>query len=105
MASTFLALAAVGFIKLGRWIVTGNLSLGHLDPPFLWTLAARGLAAALEVLGRVLVRPAVVVVGAAFPALPRLIEFATELREAPELDLVQKGYTNDIRYLPAEVFF
>ena len=49
------------------------------------------MAAVVEVLGRVVARPAVLVL-APFPALPRLIEFATELREAPELDLLRFSF-------------
>jgi len=82
VASTFFALAAVGFIKLD-------------PPPFLWTLAALGLAAPpLAVLGRVVLRTLVLeaTVEAALLDPARLIEFATELRDAPELDLLRFSF-------------
>lgn len=80
--STFFALAAVGFMKLE-------------PPPFLWTLVALGLAAPLlVVLGRVVLRAVVLeaTVEAALLDPARLIEFATELREAPELDLLRFSF-------------
>jgi len=82
--STFFALAAVGFMKLD-------------PPPFLWTLVALGLAVAappLVVLGRVVLRAVVLeaTVEAALLDPARLIEFATELREAPELDLLRFSF-------------
>ena len=61
-----------------------------LDAPFLWTLAALGLTGAgpLTVLGSVVLLAAVPGVAALLLLLPgRDIELATELREAPELDL------------------
>jgi len=76
--STFLALAAVGFMKL--------------EAPFLWTLAALGLTAAgpLTVLGSVVLLAAVPGVAALLLLLlGRDIGLATELREAPELDLLR----------------
>lgn len=84
VASTFFALAAVGFMKLD-------------PPPFLWTLVALGFAAVppLAVLGRVVLRALIVVeatVGAALLDPARLIEFATELRDAPELDLLRFSF-------------
>lgn len=80
--STFFALAAVGFMKLD-------------PPPFLWTLVALGFAAPpLVVLGRVVLRAVVLeaTVEAALLDPARLIEFATELREAPELDLLRFSF-------------
>lgn len=80
--STFFALAAVGFMKLE-------------PPPFLWTLVALGLAVPpLVVLGRVVLRAVVLeaTVEAALLDPARLIEFATELREAPELDLLRFSF-------------
>jgi len=79
---SFFALAAVGFIKLD-------------PPPFLWTLVALGLAAPpLAVLGRVVLRTLVLeaTVEAALLDPARLIEFATELRDAPELDLLRFSF-------------
>lgn len=83
--STFFALAAVGFMKLD-------------PPPFLWTLVALGLAVAapplVVLLGRVVLRAVVLeaTVEAALLDPARLIEFATELREAPELDLLRFSF-------------
>jgi len=82
VARTFFALAAVGFMKLD-------------PPPFLWTLVALGFAAPpLAVLGSVVLRTLVLeaTVEAALLDPARLIEFATELRDAPELDLLRFSF-------------
>jgi len=82
VASTFFALAAVGFIKLD-------------PPPFRWTLVALGFAAPpLALLGRVVLRTLVLdaTVEAALLDPARLMEFATELRDAPELDLLRFSF-------------
>lgn len=82
VASTFFALAAVGFMKLD-------------PPPFLWTLVALGFAAPpLALLGRVVLRTLVLdaTVEAALLDPARLMEFATELRDAPELDLLRFSF-------------
>lgn len=83
VASTFFALAAVGFIKLDP------------PPPFLWTLVALGFAAPpLAFLGSVVLRTLVLeaTVEAALLDPARLMELATELRDAPELDLLRFSF-------------